>query len=77
MIIFFIGLHAGAYFPSQNFGSFGQMWESSAGQITHSFNTWRDIHYCACIFISFLVFYPIGFFFFLIYDGFNPYKELT
>ena len=53
------------------------MWEASAGRVTHSFNTWRDIHYCACLVISVAIFYPFFFFGYLIYDGFNPYSELT
>ena len=77
MMGFFICMHSLAYFPSQHFGSFGDMWEASAGRVRHSFNTWRDIHYCACLIITVLVLYPVFFFFYLIYDGFNPYSELT
>ena len=77
MMVFFTTMHALAYFPSQNFGSFQQMWDASAGRVAHSFNTWRDIHYCACLLVTILVLYPFFFFGYLIYDGFNPYDELT
>jgi len=77
MIIFFTSMHAGAYFPSQNFGSFSEMWGASMGRLAHSYNTWRDIHYCACLLISVIVLYPFVFFGYLIYDGFNPYRDLT
>lgn len=77
MIVFYTCLHALAYFPSQNFGGFAEMWEASAGRVAHSFNTWRDVHYCACLLVTIVVAYPFVFFGYLIYDGFDPYRNLT
>ena len=77
MIVFFTSMHAGAYFPSQNYGSARQMWDASVGRMSHSWNNWKEYHYCACILITFLVIYPFMFFVYLLTDGFNPYDNLT
>ena len=53
------------------------MWDASAGRVSHSFHTWRDVHYCACLLVTIVVVYPFVFFGYLIADGFNPYDNLT
>jgi len=77
MILWYTCLHALAYLPSMIFGSFGDLWTACRGQMSHAFEHYRDYQYCAAIIVLALIVYPFIMFFYIIYDGFNPYDELT
>ena len=77
MMLWFTAIHALAYFPSAMFGGFGEVIGAFRGRVSHAFEHWRDYQYCAAIIVVTLVLYPFIIFFVLIYDGFNPYDELT
>ena len=77
MMIWFTALHAIAYLPSMIFGGFREMYEAVSGRISHAINNWRDYQYAAAIIVLIIVLYPFMIFFWLLYDGFNPYDELT
>lgn len=70
-------LHALAYFPAAIFGGFGDMVGACTGRVSHAFENWRDYQYCAALIVMVAILYPFIVFFALIYDGFNPYDELT
>ena len=77
MILWYVCLHALAYLPSMIFGSFGDLWSACTGQMSHALENYRDYQYCAAIIVLAMIFYPFIMFFYIIYDGFNPYDELT
>jgi len=77
MVIWFASIHALAYFPSAIFGGFKDMMGICRGYGSHAIEHWRDYQYCAALVVIICVLYPFILFFALIYDGFNPYDELT
>ena len=77
MIAWFAVLESMAYLPSMMFGSFADMCGVVRGRVSHAMSEWRDYQYCAALVVGAVILYPIIIFFYLIYDGFNPYSELT
>lgn len=77
MLIWFTAIHAIAYLPSAIFGSFSELCSTLTGRVSHAYENWRDWQYAAAIIVFIIVLYPFLLFFYLIYDGFNPYSELT
>lgn len=77
MVTWFACLHALAYFPSVIFGSVGDMLGVCRGRVNHALENWRDYQYCAALVLMIVILYPFIIFFALIYDGFNPYSNLT
>ena len=77
MMIWFTAVHAIAYLPSMIFGGFKEMREALFGRVAHAYSNWRDYQYVAAIIVIIVVLYPFMLFFYLIWDGFNPYDNLT
>ena len=77
MIIWFAVLHSIAYLPAAIFGGFSDMVGICKGRINHAVENWRDYQYVVALIVLVVVAYPFIVFFTLIYDGFNPYDELT
>lgn len=77
MMIAFACLHAIAYLPAAIFGGFSDMMGICMGRINHAVENWRDYQYVVALVVLVAVAYPFIVFFTLIYDGFNPYSELT
>ena len=77
MIIWFAVLHSIAYLPAAIFGGFSDMVGICKGRINHAVENWRDYQYVVALIVLVVVAYPFIVFFTLIYDGFNPYSELT
>ena len=77
MFIWYAAIHAIAYLPSAIFGSFGEMYGAVSGHVSHAYNNWRDWQYAAVIIVVIIVLYPFMLFFYLLYDGFDPYRDLT
>ena len=48
-----------------------------AGRVSSYRENANEITYLLAIIIGLLILYPFLFFYYLIYDGFNPYDELT
>jgi len=77
MIIWFACLHTIAYLPAAIFGGFSDMIAALKGQAGHAYQNWRDYQYIVALILAIVVLYPFVVFFSLIYDGFDPYDELT
>ena len=77
MMIWFACLHAIAYLPAAIFGGFSDMMGICRGKINHAVENWRDYQYVVALIVLVAICYPFIVFFTLIYDGFNPYSELT
>ena len=77
MLIWFTAVHALAYVPSMIFGSLTEMMNALRGRVSHAYSNWRDYQYAAFIICVIVVLYPFGLFFYLMYDGFDPYENLT
>ena len=77
MIIFFVCIHSIAYFPQSQFTGKAELWDAGVGRIARSYQGWNEMHWCAFIIMFIVGLYPFLLFGFLIYDGFNPYDELT
>jgi len=77
MFIWFTAVHAIAYIPSLIFGSFGDLMGALRGRVSHAVTNWRDYQYAAAIIVFIIVLYPFAIFFYLMYDGFDPYSNLT
>ena len=77
LLIWFTAVHAIAYLPTMIFGGLSGMCEAISGRAVNAYQNWRDYQYAAAIIVLIVVIYPFALFFYLIYDGFNPYDELT
>ena len=77
MSIWYTAVHSLAYVPGMVFCGFEELTASLWGGVSHAYNNWRDYQYAAFIIVFIVVMYPFGLFAYLMYDGFNPYSELT
>ncbi len=77
MFIWYTAMHSLAYIPAMIFNGFGELTASFTGSVAHAYNNWRDYQYAAFIVVFIVVMYPFGLFAYLLYDGFDPYRELT
>ena len=77
MIIWYTIIHALAYLPSALFGGLSELVGACTERVAYARQNWRDYHYCAAIIVSVVVLYPFILFFSVLYDGFNPYSDLT
>ena len=77
MLIWFTAVHALAYLPGMIFGSFKDLMNALWGRASSAYQNWRDYQYAAFIIVVIVVAYPFVLFFYLMYDGFDPYDNLT
>ena len=77
MFIWYTAIHSLAYIPAMIFNGFGELTASFTGNVAYAYNNWRDYQYAAFIIVFIVVMYPFGLFGYLIYDGFDPYRDLT
>ena len=77
MLIWFTCVHTIAYLPGRMFGGFRELVEALNGRISHMYNNYRDWQYLVLILVLIVVLYPFILYFYILYDGFNPYDELT
>ena len=77
MLIFFFIMHTIAYLPSAMFGSCSDMIVAARGMGAYAASSFNEVQWCAVLLITLIAIWPFVAFFMLIYDGFNPYDELT